>query len=299
MRRIPGFSLVELMVALLLSAILISGALKLFGTVRAAYASAENIAALEERAAFALTALESDLRLAGFWGLHSNAGLIRVPSGIVTHCAGINVSAWALRLTRPVEAIDANTSLPCLSATRLVPGTDSLIVRHVSQRDTAPRSGRIQLHTNETAGELFSGETPPSIDGALTFDLQLHAWYLDRTSSEQDLPALRRYALVNDGLLQNQEIMPGVENFQVSLGVDYDGDHLIDSFVDTDNPGTAQVLAVRVWLLLRSARPEPGHLDNGPWYSIDADSSAALRPGDAYRRISVERTIWLRNQPPA
>lgn len=294
-----GFTLVELMIALLLSGILIAGALKLFGTARAAYATAENIAALEERAAFALTALEDDLRLAGFWGLHSDASLIRVPPGIVTHCAGLNINTWALRLTRPIEAVDDGTNLPCLPATRLVPGSDTLIVRHVSYRSTNPESGRIQLHTSEREGELFSDGTPPEIDGAQTFDLQLHAWYLDEASSEPGLPALRRYALVTNGLMQNQEIMPGVENFQVSLGVDYDGDHLIDSFVDTDSSGTAQVLAVRIWLLLRSARPEPGHQDVGPWYSIDADATVALQPGDAYRRISVERTVWLRNQPPA
>ena len=61
MKDAAGFTLVELMVALLLGSIMIAGALRLFSSARAAYESAQLIASLQERGAFALTALEDDL----------------------------------------------------------------------------------------------------------------------------------------------------------------------------------------------------------------------------------------------
>jgi type IV pilus assembly protein PilW len=294
-----GFTLIELMIAVLLSGILIAGALRLFGTSRAAYASAENIASLEERAAFAMTALEDDLRLAGFWGLHSNPALIAIPAGINIHCGGMSVNAWALALADAVEVTDDTTDLPCPPFTQPVAGSDTLVVRHASRGSTEPEPGRVQLHTSRTGGELINDGQPPTIADSRTFDLHLNAWYLDQNSSESGMPALRRYSLTDNGLLQNQEVMPGVEDFQVSLGVDRDGDQRIDGFVDAISDETTQILAVRIWLLLRSARPEAGHHDDGPWYSIDADTTEALQPNDGFRRISIERTVWLRNGPAA
>jgi type IV pilus assembly protein PilW len=298
-QRASGFSLLELMIALLLSAIIIAGALRLFGTGRTAYASTETIASLEERAAFALTALEDDLRLAGFWGQHNNPALLSIPAGIYIHCGGMNVSAWALRLAHAVEVTDDTTDLPCPPYTQAVSGSDMLVVRHASRLSTEPEADRIQLHTNRRQAELFSTGSPPAIPDAQTFNLSVNAWYLDQNSSESGLPALRRYALTDNGLLQNQEIMPGVEDFQISLGVDRDGDERIDGFVDAISEPTTRIHAVRLWLLLRSARPEPGHFDAGPWHSIDADRPNALQPNDNYRRVSVERTVWLRNGPTA
>ncbi|MDP6437436.1 MAG: PilW family protein [Gammaproteobacteria bacterium] len=298
MKAAAGFTLVELMVALLLGSIIIAGALSLFNSVRAAYTSAQLMASLQERGAFALTALEDDLRLAGFWGLHSDAGLINIPSGIRVHCAGRNISAWALQLADPVDATDNGALLPCPPADRFVPGTDTLIVRHASA-ETADDPDRIRLHTSETTGNIFRAGAPPDISGANTFELQISAWHLDAASSESGLPALRRFTLTNNGLMQNQEIMPGVEDFQVLLGIDRDGDLQIDSFVNGDDRDGAPVLAVSIWLLIRSERSEPGHHDNGPWYSIDTDARNPLRPDDSYRRASFMRTVYLRNRPPA
>jgi hypothetical protein len=126
-------------------------------------------------------------------------------------------------------------------------------------------------------------------------NVQIHGWYVDAASSEANLPALYRYTLVSGGLLQNQEIMPGIEDFQVTLGVDRDADGQVDGFVDPGTAPTARILAIRVWLLVRMAQPESGHIDNGPWYSIDIDHTAPLQPADHYRRASAERTVWLRN----
>ncbi len=298
MKDAAGFTLVELMVALLLGSIMIAGALRLFSSARAAYESAQLITSLQERGAFALTALEDDLRLAGFWGLHSDAGLLGIPGDIRVHCAGRDISVWALQLVQAIDVNDDFAALPCPPANAFVAGADVLVVRHASSGNT-DNPDRIGITTNESTGAVFRNGLIPEIAGAQNFDLQVNAWHLDTASSEPGMPALRRFTLANNGLMQNQEIIPGVEDFQVLLGIDRDGDQQIDGFVDGNNRGDAPVLAVSVWLLLRSARPEPGHRDSGPWYSIDTDARNPLRPNDGYRRISVTRTIYLRNQPAA
>ena len=66
-----GFTLIELMLATLMATLLVAGALRLLVHGRIAWQTTENVATLEERAAFALIALEHDIRLAGYWGQHA------------------------------------------------------------------------------------------------------------------------------------------------------------------------------------------------------------------------------------
>jgi type IV pilus assembly protein PilW len=283
-----GFSLTELMIAAAIGLLLIAGALKLFVHARSALITVENLASLEERAAFALAVMEEDLLLTGFWGLHTNGSMLVVPSSLTAHCSGNDVSNWALQPDVPAAASNNSYRLPCPPHSTAMTGTDTLTLRHASPGPTEARSNTIQLQTSYTDGTLFNDGMPPSADPDLpVHDVNVHAWYVDEHSSEGNLPALRRYALVNNGLMQNQEIMPGVEDLQILLGVDRDADGVIDGFVEPGNEAGGNILAIRLWLLLRSMLPEHGH--NDPEFG-PADGSE-----NSYRRISAERTIRLRN----
>lgn len=289
-----GFTLPELMVAILLGCLLLGAALNIFVQARIAAQAAENLAALEERAAFAMTALAADIRLAGFAG-HAGAGTpVAAATGIAVTCRGLDVTDWALNTDAGIEATDGGYGLPCQARRGPVAGSDTLVLRHADAVERTATSNRVRLQTRPAGSELLAPNTPAAADAA-TFDYAVHGWYLDEYSSETGLPALHRYTLVANGLLQNQEIMPGIEDFQVSLVIDSDTDGRPDGFVDPGTPGSYRVMAIRVWLLLRSATPEPGHFDPGPWRGIDADAGAGLMPNDGYRRIAADRTFWLRN----
>jgi hypothetical protein len=62
------------------------------------------------------------------------------------------------------------------------------------------------------------------------------------------------------------------------------------------NPGfrdnERQVLAVRLWLRVRAERPENGHTDAVGYQYADQVVPAF---NDAYRRVVVSKTIYLRN----
>lgn len=296
-RRMQGFTLIELMLATLMATLLVAGALRLLVHGRIAWQTTENVATLEERAAFALTALEHDIRLAGYWGQHSDGSSIYVEPQVAARCGGRDVSRWALDTGSAVQAENNTFSLPCQPGSGHVTNTDTLTLRHASQLPALPDEGRIQLYTNHQDGVVSQSGIAGTIKTGIEeiYNVEVHAWHLVRNSSEADLPALRRFTLVDGGEIQSQEIIPGVENFQVTLGIDRDEDGMVDGFVNPDVTAEAPIVAVRYWLLLRSASPEPGHIDSGPWQSIDTNAAMPLRPGDGYRRVAIERTVWLRN----
>lgn len=296
-RAAHGFTLAELLIALLIGVAAIAGSLSLLQQASRSYRTAEQLAALEEQAAFALRALATDIEHAGYWGLHADSSAITVPAGIAVSCAGANVSTWALDLATAVDAADAALTMPCPPYAAAAPLADSLVVRHASPAPVPPQNRQLQLAADVSGGTLFTDGNPPLTTQPTqrVHDVQVHAWYVDRGSSLGNTPSLRRYALVRNQRLQNEEIMPGVEDLQVLLGIDSSGDGLPDRYVNPDERAAEPIRTVRLWLLLRGIEPETGHLDTGPYTSPDA-RRAPYRPNDSYRRLAVERTVALRNR---
>lgn len=302
-----GFTLVELMVAMTIGMILVLAAVTIYGQGRSTFRTVETIARIQENARFAMDVMGPDIRLAGHWGRNNQAAYIEVPGAINVACGGLDISAWALDLGSKIEATDDQYSLPCAAFSGVQPNTDVLIVRHGRGTATAPTAGTIQVQSNRSVGALFNdGVVPQLLESATnstTHDLVVNAYYVDQTSSLGDVPSLRRYRLVG-GVLQDEEIIPGVESFQVQLGVDTDSDGNVNRYVDSNSgvvtPGAAafvpgsNVVAVRLWLLVRAERPENLYNDAGPYNPPDADLTA-ITPNDGFRRMQMSKTVFLRN----
>jgi hypothetical protein len=151
-------------------------------------------------------------------------------------------------------------------------------------------------------------------------DLIVRSYYVSKDSTSPDtagLPALRVKTLADGPAFTDAadiEIMRGVEDFQVQFGIDtgdYNGDGVIDVGRDIDGNGIPdsplgiatkyinpdklqpgfQVVAVRVWVLLRAETAEQG-FKNDKTYTY-ADKS--FTPNDGYRRVLMSRTIQTRN----
>ena len=73
-------------------------------------------------------------------------------------------------------------------------------------------------------------------------------------------------------------------------------------------PATAQIVSVRIWVLLRSDTRDPGFTDSRTYVyanrtlactvnSLTAANSAAcaFQPNDSFRRLLVSRTVMVRN----
>jgi hypothetical protein len=127
----------------------------------------------------------------------------------------------------------------------------------------------------------------------------------DGKVTPDDLAAMHRKTLVASGAINDEEVLPGVEDLQVEYGVDTNpvGSATrgsITRYVTADDPVVlapdTEVLAVRVWVRLRAERPENGFTDTAEYVYADRDDGPF---NDAFRRLVVSKTIYLRNARPA
>jgi type IV pilus assembly protein PilW len=327
-KRIYGFTLVELMTALAIGSFLIIGATTVYLQGRRSFSDNEAISRLHEDARYALAAIEPDIRMAGFYGQQARPDLIQGVAGpsdpavaafATAPSCGVN---WAINLTQPVSGAnndytwdDAGANCnPSVGAPRA--GSDTLVIRRAAEDpETAALTGtRIYLHsTRGLANALFlgaSGVPFTTVAGTETsHDLIAHGYYVS-TQSDNDptVPSLRRWTLAPGPAMVDMEVLSGVEDMQIELGVDTDPIGIptrgsINQFVAADaaildptdalfNPN-AQVLAVRLWLLVRAQNREPDYTDNVFAYS-DRNWGAAIAPTDV-RRLLVSKTVYLRN----
>jgi prepilin-type N-terminal cleavage/methylation domain-containing protein len=67
-RRARGLSMIELLVALAIGGVIISGALYVYDQSRNTYVVNDNVARIQEQGRFAMSLVESELQLAGYLG---------------------------------------------------------------------------------------------------------------------------------------------------------------------------------------------------------------------------------------
>lgn len=88
-------------------------------------------------------------------------------------------------------------------------------------------------------------------------------------------------------------LVSGVENLQVELGVDTDGDGAANSYVS--NPGAGDLeraVAVRVYLLMRALQPDVGYTDERQYALGNVVIPAA---NDRFHRRVYSTTVTMRN----
>jgi hypothetical protein len=213
-------------------------------------------------------------------------------------------------------------------------GTDTLTIRRASTADQpASSAGYIQLYLNElkrTNQYVFSAApaaAPGPVDATRKIrNLIVRTYYVATNSRTRTaFPTLWRKSLDTDGAAPaviDEEILPGVEDFQVQFGLDT-GDHDATLGVDQDEDNnlvpdktngvvsrwvdpnsalmspppagiSAQVVAVRVWLRIRADASEVDYVD-GKTYSYAGVSYTPAGTDTNVRRALISRTIYLRN----
>src|SRR4051812_25291869 len=79
-----GVSLIELMVAMVIGAILIFGATQVYVDSRQTYEVNETAARLQETARYAMGVIEPDVRMSNYWGLVKGASVVSQQSSKTT-----------------------------------------------------------------------------------------------------------------------------------------------------------------------------------------------------------------------
>jgi type IV pilus assembly protein PilW len=326
--RQSGLTLIELMVALAIGSFLMIGAITVFMQSRTTFRVTESLARLQENARYALDAIEPDIRMAHYWGLTPRSYLITNraaptdPAGPGPNTCGNN---WTINLNEAVQGSNNGPGFLVACPATLGPASptsDTLVVRRVTE-DTAPlpltaNTMYIQSTRTGLGGRIFVGTTIPSdFDPATseTHRLVTDGYFVSRSSSVPNVPSLRMKTLTATGTIQEQEVVPGVEDMQVQFGIDTDAPGTptalnpnrgsIDRYVNTNDPiitpgaagfnPDAEVLAVRIWLRVRAERPENGFTDTNVYTYADQ----VVGPfNDGFRRMVVSKTIYIRNARP-
>lgn len=308
-----GLSLIELLVAVTIGGILIFGATQVYVDSRNMYEVNESSARLQETARYAISVLEPDIRMSNYWGLVKGAGVITTTAGGPDNC-GAN---YARNLSNNLEGSSNTYSLGCAAfGAGAVASADTLTVRRASTAIASAEANRLQICSTRVMGRLMDdGGACPAAPAGQVNNLLVNAYYVSRDSTQADgLPSLRRKALVGgpSGLdFDEEEIIPGVEDLQIQFGVDPTGlSGTATRYVNPDDvPAGAQIVSVRLWLLVRSETPEFGFTDDRIYEYGDRDqtigvtddlnaagaATLAYRPGDNFRRLLVSRTIQIRN----
>lgn len=322
-----GFTLIELMIALAIGSFLVIGAAQVYMQGRSSLRVNESVSRLHEDARYALEILEPDIRMASYYGLQSRPG--NVINGVTAVggavVAGLGVTGdcannWSIFLAEPIGGTNNAYTWPsCAAVGGAQAGSDTLIIRRVSE-DAIPvlDANTLYLQSARVVGsQLFRGAAIPAgplnAANSQTHELVVSGYYVSAGSTlGANIPSLRRWFLDNGPggpFLNEEELLPGVEDMQIEFGLDTDAIGTVNrgSVNQYVNPGapiitvgdplfnpSAQILSVRVWLLIRSQLTENGYTDVNNYAYSDRNWAGAPAPANV-RRVLVSKTVFLRN----
>jgi type IV pilus assembly protein PilW len=318
-----GFSLVEMMLAMLIGMVIMGGILSIYSNTRETQRSSTDQLQLVADTRFALNTIAYDLRHAGMYGGTNLPTTIKCYKDD-THCTTALATAvndcyahWYIDIINPV--FGSEDSIPggygCIGNHQ--PNTDVLVV-HYADSNPIPTndlaSSTTYIRSNYQGGEIFVGTAIPDIPGddetnpAATLPNQLthnhllysRAYYVSNyTDTAGDgLPSLRRVDLVpgtTGPAVEDQLILSGVEDLQIQYGVDTTGDKSVDQYVNADAvTDWSKVYAAKIWVLVRAEHKEKG-LNTTQTFALGGKAGVSLGGQDDYRRLLVSTVVRLRN----
>jgi type IV pilus assembly protein PilW len=299
--RQSGVSLVELMIAMMLGVFLMFALVEILINGKQSFGSANNLSRLQENGRIATNLLVSDLKRAGYLGGNSDVPRISgttPPQAPGATCPAGNTN-WGLMVTQPIFGLDdTREGYDCIPTAAYLRG-DILAVRHAAPWvETGVLIGtRTYLRSSLFDGKTFLGsaeanvinnvpDTPNSVREMLA-----HAYFVGpsgRSCGGAAVPSLFRVRLGDNGRPVSEELIPGIEHFQVQYGIN-------DQYVNADDIALANwpdVVTARIWLLVRSECSESGFTDGATYTMGDINYT----PNDSFRRQLYSSVVMIRNQ---
>ena len=321
MRTLPtrqsGFSVVELMIAMLLSMALAASIIAVFVNNSYSFKQDENVGRMHDDARYALREIAFDLSMAGhFADLHIPIG-VQHDGGLVigTDCGPAGEVNWMYRTTEAgtgnslsLLAIDNATNATvtaahsCFIGGELQDGTDVVAIKRVAGAEaTALAADSAYLRTNGTVGVLFSGTAPaappvPVAPPRADWEFRPSIYYIRQFANApgDNIPTLCRKALRGAGPSMITECLAtGIEDLQIEYGIDTTGNGQPNVYLS--NPTVTQiqgVVAARIFLIGRTTDIDPRYV-NTKTYSIS--NSPNFVPNDNFHRRVFSTSVSIQN----
>ena len=297
--RQRGLSMVELLVAMMLGLFLLFALVEILLNSKQSFSSASHLSRLQENGRIATNLVISDLKRAGYMGGNSNIKEINGTADKVDPamtCATGDTS-WGRMVAEGVSGLnDTNAGYACIPNATYLRG-DVLTVRHVSPWiPVGLTAGKMYLRSSLFEGRIFAGSD--EADGDNDFDDQpqsvreliAYSFFVGdsgRSCGGQAVPSLFRVRLNNNSQPVAEELLPGIEDFQVQYGVA--GRYIDADAIAIDEWG--DVVTARIWLLVRAECTETGFSDTATYTMGDQ----VFTPNDNFRRQLYSSVVMLRN----
>jgi len=310
-----GFSLIEIFVALAVGLFLFAGVMSIFVGMRTTTGETSDYGELQENGRFAVSLLTDDLLRQSFWGDYSGtldrASLQAVPDAPTNDCSGDGVN----NATFPVavghfralwgDTVTTANIMDCITDARV--GSNTLkdysdviqIKRVIANPATAFTAGSYYLTTNVNIGTILNGAADATLNNARSWEYQHHVYYVREDSQgSEKVPVLMQGRLVNSSM-RFEPIIDGIEIIRFMYGVDTDSDGIVNAFVSADNmtnedwnnEANRQILAVKVYVLVRNILPDVKYTNTNTYTLGDLDVTF----NDNYRRLLFSSTVTLYN----
>jgi hypothetical protein len=222
-----------------------------------------------------------------------------------------------------------------------MPHADTITIRRASTAlsNAGAGAGPLRICSTRTTGVLVTSLSDSATCAAASIaqinDLIVHLYYVDQDSDQRaGAPSLRRKVLNARAEFDDVEIVANVEDMQIQYGVDTSGGvgpasgaatRYLDagptlSALLNSTSSPAQIVSVRLWLLIRADTPEVGFTDtrvyeygnrsavqgktgdlasgtspNLPAYQPSLSTDDSATSPKRYRRLLVSRTFQVRN----
>ena len=314
--RQNGFTLIELMIAMVLGLVVMSGVITLFAQSQRSFKIDKNIAGMQAEARFALQEIGRDLRMGGFVSDPLNPASIFPHAGLAvgTDCGVAAQPNWIYSLRDAVTgelntlttvdnatAATATAGYSCIAGGELRPTTDVLGAKRVVGNTTAVANllpGAVYIRANGSFGRMYitgaaAGVPVPFND----WEYRPHIYYIRNFSNVagDGIPSLCRKVLAWGAppTMETECIAQGVEDLQVEFGLDPDGDGNVNSYLP--NPTLTQMqqaISARVYLLVRTVEADFSYTDAR---SYAVSNAPAYAPGDNFHRRLYEITVPVYN----
>ncbi|NOX76095.1 MAG: hypothetical protein GXP17_05670 [Gammaproteobacteria bacterium] len=193
------------------------------------------------------------------------------------------------RLTGNLTSVNANIQLNTATAGNLFEANDIMLITDCEKTDIFTATSVSNGANTTTVVHSNAANTGNNFSKVYATDAEVMrlvntVYYVGPNATGE--PSLFRQELGNAGVLSTQELVEGVENMQISYGVDTDADRTANVYVDADNVLAADmrlVVSVRITLTLRT---------------LDDTVATTVAPGFDDRRLrrTFTTTVTLRNR---
>ena len=312
-----GFSVVELMIAMLLSMALAGAIISVFVNNNYSFKQDENIGRMQDDARFALREIAFDISMAGHYADLHIPGSVSYDGGLTigADCGPSGEANWMYRATEAgtgnnlsIMALDNATNATvaaahsCFIGGELQEGTDVVAIKRVAgaEANTLSANGAY-LRTNGTVGVLFSGiapTAPPVVVAVPRADWAFRPsiYYIRQFANTpgDNIPTLCRKALSGAGPSMTTECLAtGIENLQIEYGIDTTQDGHPNVYMTSPTLTQMQdVVAARIFLISRTTDVDTRYVNNKTYL---ISNTPDFVPGDNFHRRVFSTSVSIQN----